>query len=64
MARFKTEILSHKGLRNNNEDNLTDIKLARRTYFLAVADGMGGMIGGDLASKSVLSSVTDFIKRR
>ncbi len=63
MARLKTEILSHKGLRNNNEDNVTAIKLARRTYFLAVADGMGGMIGGDLASKSVLSSVTDFIKK-
>ncbi|MBN1187436.1 MAG: serine/threonine-protein phosphatase [Bacteroidales bacterium] len=61
--RLKTEILSHKGLRKSNEDNLTDKKLASRTYFLAVADGMGGMAGGDLASKSVLLSITDFLKK-
>lgn len=61
--RFKTEILSHKGLRKSNEDNLTNSKLARRTYLLAVADGMGGMTGGDLASKSVLLTITDFLKK-
>jgi len=62
-VRFKTEILSHKGLRKSNEDNLTNSKLARRTYLLAVADGMGGMTGGDLASKSVLLTITDFLKK-
>lgn len=63
MLRLRTEILSHKGLRDSNEDNLTNQKLARRTYLLAIADGMGGMTGGNIASKIVLRSVVDFLKR-
>lgn len=63
MVRFRTEILSVKGLRKSNEDSLLVRKLSRKTYILAIADGMGGMTGGDIASKSVLTSILDFLKR-
>jgi len=63
MVRLKTAIITEKGLRISNEDNIANTKLAKRAYFLSVADGMGGTAGGEIASKSVLISITEFLKK-
>ena len=60
---FTSEVLSVQGLRDNNEDGCLSVRLDNNSYFLAVADGMGGEAGGEVASKTVLSSVSDFLKK-
>jgi len=60
---FTSEVLSVQGLRDNNEDSCLSVRLDNNSYFLAVADGMGGEAGGEVASKTVLSSVSDFLKK-
>jgi PPM family protein phosphatase len=59
---FRTEKLSVKGRRNQNEDNCLAVILDKGTYFLAVADGMGGMSGGYIASKIVLSAIEEYLR--
>jgi len=59
---FRTEKLSVKGRRNQNEDNCLVVKLDKGVYFLAVADGMGGMSGGYIASKIVLSAIEEYLQ--
>jgi len=61
MNHFKTEVYSVQGLRNHNEDNCVAHRIGKETFFLAVADGMGGKAGGELASKLALSSVIEFL---
>lgn len=59
---FRTEKLSVKGRRDQNEDNCLAVKLDKGVYFLAVADGMGGMSGGNIASKIVLSAIEEYLR--
>jgi len=61
-SKFKTEFLTEEGLRDNNEDNYAVEKLAIDTYFLAVADGMGGKAGGEIASQIALTSVVEYLR--
>jgi PPM family protein phosphatase len=61
-SKFRTEILSVTGRRNQNEDNCLALKLDKGVYFLAVADGMGGIAGGQIASKIVLSAIEEYLK--
>lgn len=60
---FTSEVLSVQGLRDNNEDSCLSVRLENNSYFLAVADGMGGEAGGEIASKAVLKSVSEFLKK-
>jgi PPM family protein phosphatase len=60
MYKFLTRISSEKGKRENNEDACTALKVADNTYILAVADGLGGNEGGGVASKLVISSISEY----
>jgi protein phosphatase len=44
-----------KGRRDNNQDSCDAYKIKEGVYFLAVADGMGGTVGGQIASQLVLN---------
>ena len=46
--------LSFVGRRKINQDSCVVLKPSSNSMFLAVADGMGGTVGGEVASKSVL----------
>jgi serine/threonine protein phosphatase PrpC len=61
MYKFLTRISSETGKRVNNEDACTALKIANDTYILAVADGLGGNEGGGVASKLVISSVSEYL---
>jgi len=61
MNQFKSEVFSVKGLRSHNEDNCVAHRISRDTFFLAVADGMGGKAGGELASRLAISSVIEYL---
>lgn len=51
--------LTHVGRRSNNEDALLD---ARRLGLFAVADGLGGYEGGEIASKLTVSVLESFVE--
>lgn len=50
--------LTHVGRRSNNEDALLD---ARELGLFAVADGLGGYEGGEVASKLTVSVLENFV---
>jgi PPM family protein phosphatase len=50
--------LTHVGRRSNNEDALLE---ARHLGLFAVADGLGGYEGGEIASKLTVSVLQDFV---
>lgn len=56
--RLESAICTHVGRRSNNEDNF----LLGETLF-AVADGMGGYEGGEVASAIVVESIEAFVAR-
>ncbi|MEM4325843.1 MAG: protein phosphatase 2C domain-containing protein [Candidatus Pacearchaeota archaeon] len=47
---------SIKGKRANNQDYCIAKKLSKDVYFFAVADGMGGTVGGKIASRLVIET--------
>lgn len=47
--------LTVKGRRNENQDSILHFQPSADTFFLAVADGMGGAAGGGVASSEVLN---------
>jgi serine/threonine protein phosphatase PrpC len=51
--------LTHVGRRSNNEDALLD---ARKLGLFAVADGLGGYEGGEIASKLTVSVLESFVE--
>lgn len=53
--------LSFVGRRQGNEDACIACALGDETYFLAVADGMGGTEGGEVASNLVLERARTYI---
>ena len=48
---------SDKGPRENNEDTVLSIVLSDGRWLVAVADGMGGLAKGELASKTALGAL-------
>lgn len=50
------------GRRQNNEDAFLAVRIDTDTYLLAVADGMGGAVAGEIASKTVLEQVQRVIE--
>lgn len=54
---------SHKGPRESNEDTVLSIELPDGRWLLAVADGMGGLADGGLASKAALGAVYQKLSR-
>jgi len=49
------------GRRSNNQDSCSARKIKEGVYFLAVADGMGGSVGGQIANKLVLDNALKII---
>lgn len=48
---------THQGPRENNQDTVLSINLQDDRWLLAVADGMGGLEQGELASKTALGAL-------
>ncbi len=58
---MKTCGLTHPGwVRINNEDRFLIKKLSDTSCILAVADGMGGQAGGEIAAQTVIDTVGHF----
>lgn len=55
MNNLNYHALTFTGRRKNNQDSCKVIELGEKAYFLAVADGMGGVAGGQVASNLVIS---------
>ncbi len=55
--------LSFVGRRKNNEDNCIAVSLTQNIHFLAVADGMGGMAAGEIASKLILDTSIQYLHK-
>lgn len=62
MQKFRTAISSISGRRAKNEDNCTVLELGKHTHFLAVADGMGGIKGGEIASRITIDAIEDYLR--
>jgi len=54
---------SFQGRRKNNQDRFLISEPAEEVTFLAVADGIGGMVGGDIASKLVIDTAKEIIEK-
>ena len=54
---------SFAGRRSNNQDFITKFLIDEKKsiYFFAVADGMGGAAGGEVASQTVIDTCKDFL---
>ncbi len=61
MANFKFDALSYVGRRKNNQDSCFSNEISKGFYFLAVADGMGGAAGGEIASQAVIATAKSFL---
>jgi serine/threonine protein phosphatase PrpC len=55
---------SFVGRRANNEDSYRAVVLAPDTYFVAVADGMGGAEGGEIASSLILMKIIKYLNEK
>jgi protein phosphatase len=55
--------LSEKGKRNRNEDHFIAKKIDD-FYVFGIADGVGGLLNGELASKIAIDELTEEIKRK
>ncbi len=57
-----TASCTHKGRRrHSNEDSLFVRRFSASACLLAVADGMGGEVGGDLASRQAVGALESFV---
>lgn len=54
--------LSFVGRRSSNQDAFITLELNDTSYFIAVADGMGGATSGHVASQTVLKEAERFLK--
>ncbi|MDD4554065.1 MAG: protein phosphatase 2C domain-containing protein [Bacteroidales bacterium] len=61
MTEFTIASHSIKGRRENNEDAVLALSLGTNINFLAVADGMGGYEGGEIASNLILFKIKQYL---
>lgn len=54
--------LTFTGRRSNNQDAFVTININEKAMFCAVADGMGGAAGGEVASKLTIETAVAFLK--
>jgi protein phosphatase len=64
MSQWESYSRSVAGRRESNEDEVLLLPLGSDGYFMAVADGMGGIKGGEIASAIVLKFAGEFLTRR
>jgi serine/threonine protein phosphatase PrpC len=62
MKNIKTINLSFVGRRSNNQDRSIAEEIKEDVIFLAVADGMGGTAGGQIAAKLVLDKALEILR--
>ena len=64
--RLQYEVLCEKGRRSNNQDAVLECVIDQQggIYLFAVADGMGGYKGGEIASKAVLHAFETYILKK
>lgn len=63
MVKIRYEALSYVGRRSNNQDNVIAAQYNDRLWFFAVADGMGGAMGGDKASEIVVETAAKYLNQ-
>lgn len=56
MEHFTVHGLSYVGRRKNNQDSCCADSISKNLHFLAVADGMGGAVGGEIASLTIIET--------
>lgn len=61
MPELELYSVSYTGRRSNNEDSCTTLSFNGNAYFLAVADGMGGAAGGEIASRIVIETAKNYL---
>jgi len=54
--------LTFTGRRTNNQDAFVTINIDEKAMFCAVADGMGGAAGGEVASKLAIETAVEFLQ--
>lgn len=64
MNKIEYYSLSYQGRRESNEDTCLAFKPNDNSLFLAIADGMGGSVGGKIASEIVIDSANKVILER
>ncbi|MFZ9045794.1 MAG: PP2C family protein-serine/threonine phosphatase [Cyclobacteriaceae bacterium] len=50
------------GARSENQDSILNLKITEDVFLVGIADGMGGMAGGKLASALAVGSVREYIE--
>jgi serine/threonine protein phosphatase PrpC len=50
------------GSRAENQDSILNLKIAEDIYLVGIADGMGGMTGGKMASTMTVEAINDYIQ--
>lgn len=64
MSNIKFFAETFVGRRDNNQDSVIAMELRNNSYFFAVADGMGGVSGGQVASKIVIDTSKLILEER
>ena len=64
LMNLKSFGLSFQGRRSNNEDAFLNLKITDDLLIAAVADGMGGTTGGEIASNTIISGLNEFFTHR
>ena len=59
---IKIEIESNTGTHQQNEDYTANLQLSDTCYAVAVADGMGGLENGEIASKTAVDTFNKYVQ--
>lgn len=63
MSEMKVFSISKKGRRNYNQDAQITLQVNEHTWFFAVADGMGGTEGGEIASQTTIEAAKTIVTK-